>query len=252
MPSRTYTGRDTGRILEPLLQGARERLWVSSPYVGPEYARLLVEKYREGVDVRLITSDSSVNRRAFQVLFTGSRTRLRIIPALLALLGLWSPLLVVWIYEYMNLGDPPGLLVLAAFIIALGVLGPDGVKAALASGVLVGFAAVALLDSESFWGPFINGMVAGGTLYTLVKYLVSEEAPAAPLIPVKVYPARAIVHSKMYIIDGVAVTGSANLTRSGLWRNMETITIHEGPEAEEVASQFLKAWSEGVGDSAAS
>lgn len=77
-------------------------------------------------------------------------------------------------------------------------------------------------------------------------YLLYRYSPPRPeyLVPVKVYPESRMAHSKIYVVDDVAVTGSANLTRSGLWRNIETVTVHEGPEAEEVARQFLELWEE--------
>ncbi len=66
--ARSYTGRDVGRVLEPLLRGARRRLWVCSPYLSPEYTRLLAGKAREGVDVRLVTSDAPSNAAALEAL----------------------------------------------------------------------------------------------------------------------------------------------------------------------------------------
>lgn len=50
------TSRSVGRILEPLLKGARSSLDISSPFISPRYARMLVEKSKEGVKVRVLTS----------------------------------------------------------------------------------------------------------------------------------------------------------------------------------------------------
>ena len=50
------TSRSVGRTLEPLLRGARSSLDISSPFISPRYARMLVEKSKEGVKVRVLTS----------------------------------------------------------------------------------------------------------------------------------------------------------------------------------------------------
>ncbi|PLJ77109.1 phospholipase D-like domain-containing protein [Infirmifilum sp. SLHALR2] len=50
------TSRSVGRILEPLLMGARSSLDISSPFISPRYARMLIEKSKEGVKVRVLTS----------------------------------------------------------------------------------------------------------------------------------------------------------------------------------------------------
>ncbi len=81
--------------------------------------------------------------------------------------------------------------------------------------------------------------VAGASAYLHYRY--SLLGPVY-LVPVRVYQESRMAHSKIYVVDDVAVTGSANLTRSGLWRNLKTIIVHEDPEAEEVAGQFLEIW----------
>jgi len=80
------------------------------------------------------------------------------------------------------------------------------------------------------------------TTTSIIKYarLVLLQGQAIPLL---VYPQDRMVHAKVYIIDNTAITGSANLTRSGLWRNMESLTIHEDPEElGQVEEQFLQFW----------
>ncbi len=55
---------------------------------------------------------------------------------------------------------------------------------------------------------------------------------------------KTFIHSKLYIIDDVVISGSANLTVSGLWKNYETITIFKENEAKELVSLFKKMWRE--------
>lgn len=55
-------------------------------------------------------------------------------------------------------------------------------------------------------------------------------------------------HSKMYVIDDqYAVTGSANLTRPGMWQNGETINIYQIPaEVRAVREAFENAWKDAL------
>lgn len=59
---RRYDGQNAGRVLLPLIHSARRQLFVCSPFIGPEYARLLVHKARSGVAVYVLTSSASENK----------------------------------------------------------------------------------------------------------------------------------------------------------------------------------------------
>jgi len=50
------TSRSVGKILEPLLRRAEKSLDISSPFISSRYARMLVDKSKEGVWVRVLTS----------------------------------------------------------------------------------------------------------------------------------------------------------------------------------------------------
>ena len=83
----------------------------------------------------------------------------------------------------------------------------------------------------------LTGLIAG------LKFGVKKTVRENPRLNIKV-SRKAFVHSKMYIVDGsYAVVGSANLTKSGLWENIETVTIYRDPEeVEEVKRDYLKIW----------
>ena len=49
------SSREVGRVVEPLLQDSRKAVDVSSPFISPRYARLLVDKSRKGSRVRVLT-----------------------------------------------------------------------------------------------------------------------------------------------------------------------------------------------------
>lgn len=61
---------------------------------------------------------------------------------------------------------------------------------------------------------------------------------------VLVVPSRLLSHAKIVVGEQGAVVGSANLTRSGLWRNMETVTLYTGEEAGPIHSQFWTVWED--------
>jgi len=52
------------------------------------------------------------------------------------------------------------------------------------------------------------------------------------------------LHVKLYVFDDkFAVVGSANLTESGMWNNIEHIVIFDNPEEiQTIRSDFLKLW----------
>ena len=236
--ARSYTGRDAGRIIEPLLRDAQRRIWVSSPYISPEYAALLVEKHRRGVDVRVVTSDAPSNAEALQVLSQGFIVKKDYLPAIavfLLVMFSWASF-----FYYDSRGLEPPLWVLSGFLLSLFLLRLPGLIAGLLGAVLAEVVAGYLGVSDD--AAFLAGFGFGVLLFSIVKYArpVLLQGQGVPLL---VYPQDRMVHAKIYIIDNTAITGSANLTRSGLWRNMETLTIHEDPEEiRQVEEQFLQVW----------
>ena len=57
--------------------------------------------------------------------------------------------------------------------------------------------------------------------------------------------AAGFIHVKQYIVDGnYAVTGSANFSKSGLWKNQESITYYHGMNnAQVIEDQFNRLWN---------
>lgn len=52
------------------------------------------------------------------------------------------------------------------------------------------------------------------------------------------------LHAKVYVVDGIyAVTGSANLTVSGLSKNIELVIVHGESEAPQIEKAFEEIWS---------
>lgn len=105
---RTYDGQNAGSVLLPLIHSARRQLFVCSPFISPQYARLLVQKVRSGVDVYVLTSLASENKthqEALAVLTGHSPPMLHRCFILLAfgfLFLLFSILHSSWIFMYLG------------------------------------------------------------------------------------------------------------------------------------------------------
>ncbi len=180
-----YSGRDVGKVIEPLLRNASGRIWVCSPYISPEYARFLVY-------------------------LIGGNTILYAIIALWIIGTLLLPLII-------------GGRIL--FFISL----------------VIGFI-VAVATYDINYG-FIAYMVSA-VLIAAYRFIVVYRYEAREThVNLLVVDSDRIVHSKIYIFDNIGITGSANLTKSGLWRNMETITIYKGREIDSVINEFMKIWN---------
>jgi len=52
--------RKIGSFFLDSMKNAKERLWIMSPWLSPEYARLAIEKKKQGLNVKVITSNNYV------------------------------------------------------------------------------------------------------------------------------------------------------------------------------------------------
>ncbi len=193
-----YCGEESGRLLETLLRKAKSYVYVSSPYLTPEYVTLLLEKAREGVKVRLITSYSKVNKEALELLENAQlieRRRGRKA----------TPLKALILVTLASVVYPPLLALLLLFV----------------------------------WPPtFIVIALKKIKKRKKIDILLSV-SPVSMRVKV---PAEKFVHAKIYVVDGVAVVGSANLTWKGLHENVECLVVMRGEAAEAVKKAFEEIW----------
>lgn len=65
--------RDAGEDVLPLLERAEGKVTVYSPFISPKYAKLLLEKSKEGVDVNLFTANANTNyhQKSLRILRSG-------------------------------------------------------------------------------------------------------------------------------------------------------------------------------------
>jgi len=98
------------------------------------------------------------------------------------------------------------------------------------------------------------GVVTSQSLLTVIGFLLFMVGVCLAILgrrkhrmpnPVQLHISRQFIHSKMYIADDEdAVTGSANLTFSGLNRNVEHLDIFHGQEkVQPVIKSFRMLWT---------
>ncbi len=257
--AKIYSGRDVGKYVEPILETSKSRLWVVSPYISPEYAHMLAQKAREGAMVFIVTTENKHTRKALNVFRrTCQRVRvkfkLHIFLVALASLTLLPLLLRFSIDPLMaDLYVITSALALAFFMVIREASWQWFAGLAAISAI----AAIALVMVDNTIGvhvlarnlayALVVGAYSVGAVFLAYDLSVKRIKGAPKLnggLHVVVLPSSRIAHTKMIISDNVAVTGSANLTKRGLWRNMETITIHEGAELGELIRQFNSIWED--------
>lgn len=241
-----YTGRDCGKIIEPLLQKAKKRIWVATPYISEEYASLLALKAREGVEVRVLTVDLSENRKAIAQLRSGARQQvmqqrsvpLLIIAVLMLVLSIVSTLfetvfrglLVIPLYVFKAMCE---LLLLIRYWYAwIGVTVATVVVMIVTNSISVESA----LNIHTFLAIVV--LIAMCIAEIIRRKHVVEELR----VDLRVVPKSKFVHSKILIVDDIGIIGSANLTKAGLWHNIETIAIFSGEEIKKVEEAFNNVW----------
>jgi phosphatidylserine/phosphatidylglycerophosphate/cardiolipin synthase-like enzyme len=148
---RSYAGRSAGAHFLDEMFMSKDYVYVASRWISPEYAKKLVQMTKEGVAVRIITSDDKEknHQKALEILKKALKP-----PAFARIKG-WNP-------PNMELG------------------------------------------------------------------IIREQ----------------YLHVKLYVFDDkMAVVGSANLTKNGMWNNIEHVVIFDKPEeVQQLKHDFEKLW----------
>ena len=181
----SYSGSESYRYVDPLIQGSR-RVWIISPYIGKHYGEML-RNFRSDRDVRIITMNVKENAEGVLALSKRNPRRSH------SLFGV--SLIMV-------------LLVVLSYIYGLGLY-----------------------------------VLAFTILFVIFIYQAIKAEAAKPAGRVKLMEGK-LIHEKVYIGDGVAVVGSANLTYSGMHKNIEHIeVIKEGDRIAELEKHFRQLWN---------
>ena len=65
---KTCSGSNAGSQISPLLKNARESVWVTTPWLGKEHAKLIASLSLKGLEVLIITSNVDYNLESLQIL----------------------------------------------------------------------------------------------------------------------------------------------------------------------------------------
>lgn len=231
-----YLGKGAASIILQALHGARERIVLSSPWIGKRYVELLVEKALSGVSVTVITMDLSdndgrllanaadtygeeeVSKRSREVarLRAGlRRARTAVVRDLaLALFASSIFILLTKIYNsYFFIGSIL-FIIIGIIMIFIRRRAVSDVRARLEEAEAELERAVA------------NAEVLREKLRRNLRAIV---------VPLN----RGFIHAKVYIVDNKAWASSANLTDSGLYNNVEFVIEVDPKVAEDALRRLL-------------
>ena len=276
---KSYSGKQVGKYIIPLIWNSKSTIKIVSPYLSPEYANLLIDKARSGVDVKIITSneDNQNHQKALSILKEVSRVHYilttfggtkfaghlkgqygygRGLGVLILIVLLFAS--YIWNFVSELLSNILKFLITNIIILSLGV----GYVSILSSSIFIIFILHQVLkgvskteseqyteseeDVESEDELIYENLMEGeyDEVLTKTKKKSVPEKGKLSNIKVKIVCTRDFVHSKFYIIDNkIAISGSANLTHAGMESNYEQIEIKSKPsEIKKMNSFFSQLW----------
>ncbi len=270
----TITGRGSGKSVEDAIKSAKRRIYVVSPYISSEYAKLLLRKAINGVEVFIVTLKGKREfSTALLLLYSGKVSkedvervenyRKRLITAIYASMAIYIVLIALvivsllvfenkyWVYL---LSTPLIGLVCSVFFYA-GLVEYAILAALIPIVLLFGTIYFDISRPELYIYTFFWFLVAAFPAIMLLplfrvsftrayRGIIQELGPPRRLVNVRFFEdSKTYVHSKIYIIDDVGFSGSLNLTISSIKRNVETITIYRGEDVEKIEKDFWKIWN---------
>ena len=76
---KTFSDKGAGQYIRPLLDNAKESLWIITPWLGQDYARLLTSISQKGIEVRIVTSKNDYNIESLEILNACKKPNLSLI-----------------------------------------------------------------------------------------------------------------------------------------------------------------------------
>ncbi len=233
-------GRGVGKIVVAAISSAARRIWISSPWIGAYYARALIEKALAGVDVRVITSDlpdndgkelaraaeiygeEELREAALRAAYWRRRKRSASVVAVRDPLLLF---LAAVLFAYFSVQEPR-----YSALIAAGIgLAAIGIALAL-------YRVRALREVEQHLLSAEAELERANKSLAIAREIIRRNLKAL-VVPTQ----QVFVHAKIYVIDDKAWISSANLTESGMSRNVEVLVEVDPAEA---ARRFEELWTE--------
>jgi len=274
VPKKTVSGQGVGREIINAIKGAKRRIFIISPYISSDYAKLLLEKAKNGVNVKVITSKG---RRTFSTailsIYSGKisdrdltmfeahrRRRLRLMTTLITV---YFFLLVLMLVSMNNLIPDISQPLFYGSLVAIAAIASTityFIDLRYAVVLVLGALILALMLGVILKGPSIYAYVIAifqilypiGIVMSYIKWssartykgIIEEFGAPKKLIEIRFASSgEKFIHSKIYIIDDVGFSGSVNLTFKSINKNVETITRYEGEDIEELERQFSEIWS---------
>lgn len=215
-----YYGRRAGDELENRIENARQSIKIVSPYLSQALIDLLLIKADQGVDVTLVTS-SEIEKQGLNIYRNFIKQNRTTDEAALKHFNRVSGVCVAAL-----------ILFSLAFIarLFLGVIFPgfSYVVLALFGGLIIaGYYRKRIRTfSYSYSTPFRFKAVASPNTD---KHLMKD-------------PRCALIHSKIFIIDGALYTGSVNFTQSAFWYNHECLFTSTDPPTVNHADSVIEGF----------
>lgn len=176
-------GRGVGNTLTDFLDTAEERLWIMTDRIDEKYARQLLQKHRQGANVKLILNGELDSQEdAVRHLLEPGKSESRGV-----------------LYRYRH------LFLFAALFSAIGAA--------------VGFS----FESQLVAVPVALAVIFGGLTLLAYSFRGKEATSHESSIDLYTHEGDPITNSRIYVLDGRVLTGSADLTDDSLWRNMEIL-----------------------------
>jgi phosphatidylserine/phosphatidylglycerophosphate/cardiolipin synthase-like enzyme len=201
-------GRGVGNQLTEAVNKAENRIWVVTPWISKKYAKQLVKKHDNGVDVKLMTTDDLGNSAQKKSL---------------------NYLIDTWKEEK---GQDLSWLRKTGYGLILGGLA----LAALAQSPAPTLISVLGAGAAGY----------GHVMDDFRKVTKIQKNMAFQMFNGDYHSHSSLTHSKIYILDDQVFVGSANFTEHGLWQNIEVMFQFQDEELKEEARDIFDSIDQSV------
>lgn len=217
---KAYYGRKAGKEVMDRLNSARHTIKIVSPYLSQKLISVLLDKAAQGVDVTLVTSTEIENSGLNIYQNFIRQTRITDEPALQRFRrfsAFYKAAIIVFIVA-----------LLARFGLKLNLPGANYVLLALFGGLL-------------FAGNYRKRIRTYSYNYnTTIRF----KSIASPNTDKNLFgdPRCALIHTKLFIVDGTLFTGSVNFTQSAFWYNHESLLSSNDPAALRAGNDMIESF----------
>lgn len=213
-----YIGKGSGRIIIEDILAARKSIRIMSPYLSPKLVDILLERFKSGIAVELVTSDEiedhkrSENQNCYRIVSQRKHIdeQLKIRKQLLH----WTGIIILVLFGLPALNKLP-------IVLSQSATPSDYIGFAIsATAAFIGCLLLNYAGKINFWYYSYHSLFPIKIFHSYFSTKKNDRSRAFNL------------HSKLYIIDDrIAYLGSVNFTRSGCLLNHETRIRTTDPDA---------------------